>query len=111
MATTYKVLGQTLAAASNAYSTLYNPSGASAVLSTILVCNQSATAATYNIAIAASATSPTAPDATLAFYSIPVQPYTTNAHTLGITIESGKFIRVSASSASVAFQVYGSEIA
>lgn len=106
---TYKVLGQTLAASANAYSTLYAPSGVSAVISTLIVSNQSAAAATYNIAIAASATSPTLPDASILAGAVTIQPYSTATYTLGLTLESGKYIRVSGSSTSVGFQAYGSE--
>lgn len=109
MATTYKVLGQVLAPSAGAYATLYNPS-TQAVVSTIVVSNQGTTGATYNIAVAASATSPTAPDATLMCYSVYVAPNTTTSYTMGVTVESGKYIRVAASSTNVAFQAYGSEI-
>ena len=109
MATTYKILGQALAASANAYSTLYTTSGVSAVVSTIVVSNQSTSAATYNIAIASSASSPTAPDASLLAAGITIQPNTTVTYTLGLTMEASKYIRVSASSTSVGFQAYGSE--
>ena len=110
MATTYKVLGQVLAASSNAYGTLYNPSGVSAVVSSITVSNQSTSPATYSIAVAGSATSPTVPDATLLCAGVTIPANTTTSYTLGITLESGKFIRVSSSSTSVGFQAFGSEI-
>jgi hypothetical protein len=110
MATTYKVLGQVLAASSNAYSTLYNPSGVSAVVSTIAVSNQSTSPATYSIAIAGTANTPTAPDNTLLCAGITIPANTTTSYTLGVTLEAGKFIRVSASSTSVGFQAFGSEI-
>jgi hypothetical protein len=110
MATTYKVLGQVLAASSNAYGTLYNPSGVSAVVSSIVVSNQSTSPATYSIAIMGAASSPTAPDATLLCAGITLPANTTTSYTLGVTLEAGKFIRVSASSTSVGFQAFGSEI-
>lgn len=109
MAATYKVLGQALAAASNAYSTLYTTTGVSAVVSTIIISNQSTAPATYSIAVAGTANSPTAPDATLLAAGVLIQPNTTVTYTLGLTLEASKFIRVSASSTSVGFQAYGSE--
>jgi hypothetical protein len=109
MATSYKILGQALAAASNAYTTLYTTSGVSAVVSTIVVANQGSTPATYSIAIAGTANSPTAPDATLMASNVLIQPNTTTTYTIGVTLEASKFIRVSASSTSVGFQAYGSE--
>ena len=110
MATTYKILGQVLAPAASAFTTLYNPSGVSAVVSTIVVSNQSASTATYSIAIAATASSPTAPDASLLASGVTIPANTTTTYTIGVTLESAKYIRVSASSASIGFQAYGSEI-
>lgn len=109
MPTTYKVLGQVVAPSASAYATLYNPSTA-AVVSSIIVANQGTSTATYNIAVTATASSPTAPDATLMCASVQIPPNTTTTYTLGVTLESGKFIRVSANSVYVAFQAYGSEI-
>ena len=109
MATAYKVLGQALATASSAYSTLYTTTAVSAVISTLVVSNQGTTPATYSIAIAASETSPTVPDATLLAAGVLIQPNTTTTYTLGLTLQASKFIRVSASSTSVGFQAYGSE--
>jgi hypothetical protein len=107
---TYKILGQVLASASNAYSTLYNPSGVSAVVSSIVVSNQSTSPATYNIAIMGSAATPSTPDATLLCAGITIPANTTTSYTLGITLQSGRFIRVAASSTSVGFQAFGSEV-
>ena len=51
MATAYKVLGQSNPSATT-NTTLYTvPSATSAVVSTLTVCNQSSTAATYRIAV------------------------------------------------------------
>jgi hypothetical protein len=109
MATAYKILGQSLAASSNAYSTLYTTSGVSAVISTLVISNQSTSPATYSIAIAGSETSPTVPDASLLAANVLIQPNTTTTYTLGLTLQASKYIRVSASSTSVGFQAYGSE--
>jgi hypothetical protein len=110
MATVYKTLGQVLAPASSAYATLYNPSGANAIVSTIAVANQSSSLATFSIAVAGTATSPTVPDATLLYAGVLIPANTTFTLTLGLTVESGKFIRVSGSSTSIGFQAFGSEI-
>jgi hypothetical protein len=109
MAASFKILGQALAASASAYSTLYTTTGVSAVVSTLVVSNQGASPATYNIAIAGTANSPTAPDATLLAAGVLIQPYTTTTYSIGVTLEASKYIRVSASSTSVGFQAYGSE--
>lgn len=109
MAASFKILGQALAASASAYSTLYTTTGVSAVVSTLVVSNQSTSPATYSIAVAGTANSPTVPDATLLAAGVLIQPNTTTTYSIGLTLEASKYIRVSASSTSVGFQAYGSE--
>ena len=108
MATTYKVLGQSSPSATTA-TTLYTvPSSTKAVVSTITVCNQAATSATFRIAVR--------PDAeTLAAkhyvsYDSTVAANDTTALTLGITLDAADVVTVYASSATVSFNAFGSEI-
>ncbi len=51
MATSYKVLGQSNPSATTATSLYTVPAATQAIVSTITVCNQAATAATYRIAV------------------------------------------------------------
>lgn len=108
MASSYKVLGQSNPSATTA-TTLYTvPSLTEAIVSTITVCNQAATAATYRIAIR--------PDgATLAAqhyvaYDVSLPGNATDTLTLGITVNAADVITVYASSATMSFNAYGSEI-
>lgn len=108
MATTYKVLGQSNPSATTA-TTLYTvPSSTKAVVSTITVCNQAASAATFRVAVR--------PDAeTLAAkhyvaYDSTVAANDTTAFTLGITLDAADVITVYASTATVSFNAFGSEI-
>jgi glucose-6-phosphate dehydrogenase assembly protein OpcA len=109
MATTYKVLGQVNPSATTA-TTLYTVgSGKSAVVSTITVANQASTPATFRIAIRPAG-------ATLAAlhyisYDSTVAANDTTALTLGITLATTDVITVYASSATVSFNAFGSEIA
>ncbi len=110
MPTIYKVLGQLSAAASNAGETLYAvPSGFSAVVSSITVCNRGTSAATYRIAVRKAG-------ATLAtnqylVYDTSIPAATTTSYTLGVTLASTDVITVAqVSSANVTFQAFGSEI-
>ena len=109
MATTYKVLGQSNPSATTA-TTLYTcPASTQTVISTISVCNQAGTSGTYRIAVRPNG-------ATLApehyvVYDASVQANTTAAYTLGITIDASDVITVYASSASMSFNAFGSEIA
>ena len=111
MATEYKVLAQeTLTADTN--TDIYSvPAGKSAVISTITIANTASTAATYRLAVTSSATAASA--VTLAehvAYGVTAPANDTVALTLGITAETGKKLVAQSSSASVAFNVFGSEV-
>jgi len=108
MATTYKVLGQSNPSATTA-TTLYTvPSSTSTVVSTISICNQAATTASYRIAVRPAG-------ATLAAqhylaYDIAIAANDTTALTLGITLATTDVVTVYASSATLSFSAFGSEI-
>jgi glucose-6-phosphate dehydrogenase assembly protein OpcA len=108
MATVYKVLAQLNPAATTA-TTLYTvPASTSTVVSTITIANQTATAATFRIAVRPAA-------ATLAAlhyiaYDITVGASDTTALTLGLTLATTDVITVYASTATLSFNAYGSEI-
>lgn len=108
MAITYKVLGQSNPAATTA-TTLYTvPSSTSTVCSTITICNQSATAGTFRVAIRPAG-------ATLAAehyisYDTTVPGNDTVSLTIGITLAATDVITVYASSTSISFNLFGSEI-
>ena len=108
MATNYKVLGQSIPSATTA-TTLYTvPSATQAVVSTITVCNQAATAATYRIAIrvagAALATSQ------YIAYDVSLPANASDTLTLGITLNATDVITVYSSTATMSFGAFGSEI-
>jgi hypothetical protein len=109
MAKSYKVLGQSNPSATSA-TTLYTvPSATQTVVSSITICNLAATDATYRIAIR--------PDAeTLAnkhyiSYDSTIPANDTIGLTLGVTANAADVVTVYASTASVAFNIFGSEIA
>ena len=109
MATAYKVLGQSNPSATTA-TTLYTvPSATSAVVSTIVICNQTSSAATYRIAVRPAG-------ATLAAqhyvaYDVTVGASDSTALTLGITLATTDVVTVYASTATLSFTAFGSEIA
>jgi glucose-6-phosphate dehydrogenase assembly protein OpcA len=109
MATVYKVLGQSNPAATTA-TTLYTvPSATSTVVSTISICNQASTAATYRIAVRPAG-------ATLAaehyiVYGATVPASDSTMITVGLTLATTDVITIYASSATLSFNAYGSEIA
>lgn len=111
MATTYKVLGQVATSALGATTegSLYKPSGVASVVSTIAVCNQAGTSATYRIAIRMSGDSSTG-DKNWIVYGATVAASDTILLTIGATLENGAEIRVYASSNTMSFTAFGSEI-
>ena len=110
MPTSYKVLGQLAAAATNAGETLYTVStGFAGVISSLTVCNRGTTAATYRIAIR-KAGAPLATNQYLAYDSV-IPANTTTSLTLGLALASTDVITVAqVSTANVTFQAFGSEI-
>jgi len=108
MATTYKVLGQLNPAATTA-TTLYTvPSATSTVVSTITICNQSASADTYRIAIRPAGATLTA--AHYIAYNGAIPAYDTISLTIGITLATTDVVTVYAGTANLSFNLFGSEI-
>jgi hypothetical protein len=109
MPTVYKVLGQSNPSATTA-TTLYTvPSATSTVVSTITVANLGGSAATYRISVRPAAAVQT--NAMYIAYDVTVGANDTTTLTLGITLATTDVVTVYASTATVAFNAYGSEIA
>jgi hypothetical protein len=107
MATTYKVLGQSNPSATTA-TTLYTvPSASSAVVSSISVCNQAGTAATYRIAVRPAGAALAAQHYIVYGATVPASDAT--FFTLGLTLAATDVVTVYASSANLSFNAYGSE--
>lgn len=108
MATTYKVLGQSNPAATTA-TTLYTvPSATSAVISSIVIANLGGASATFRIAVRPAG-------ATLAnqhylVYDATISATDTITVTAGFTLATTDVITVYASTATMSFSVFGSEI-
>ena len=105
---TYKVLGQVNPAATT-LTTLYTvPSATSAVVSTLTVCNQTGTNATYRIAVRPAGAA-IDPKHYISFNSV-VPALDTIGLTLGITLATTDVVTVYASTSSLSFNLFGSEI-
>jgi len=108
MATNYKVLGQVAPLATTATTVYTVPSATQTVVSSITVCNRSATDGTFRLAVR--------PDgATLAnehyvVYDTAVSGNDTVVLVMGLTLDAGDILEGYASSADMSFNVYGSEI-
>jgi hypothetical protein len=110
MATSYKVLGNLATDGDlNTFSTLYVcPLDTSAVISTITVCNQTDLPHTYKIGLDESEGTPGISEFIAFGATVPAND--TIALTLGLTLDEGKHLRVSSTSASVSIIAFGSEI-
>lgn len=108
MAITYKVLGQ-INPSANTLSTVYTvPALTNAVISTITVCNQSANATTFDIAVRPGGAT-IDPKHYLSFKTS-LAGNDTISLTLGITLSATDVISANAGSSTVSFNAFGSEI-
>lgn len=108
MAITYKVLGQSAPSATTNTNLYTVPAATSAIISTIVVANRSASVVNYRIAIRPAG-------ATLAnehyiAYDVLVGAADSTTLTLGITLASTDIITVYAGTENLSFSVFGSEI-
>lgn len=87
------------------------PSSTEAVVSTIAVANLAGTAATFRIFVQKSAEVGSATNKQYIAYDVTVGALDTTTITIGITLATGDVIKVYASTANIAFNIFGSEIA
>lgn len=107
--TTYKVLAQSALSATTNTDVYTVPSATSAVVSTMVLCNRSTTAAAFRIAIRPAG-------ATLAnqhyiAYDVTLGANDSTTLTLGITLATTDVVTVYASTANVSVSLFGSQIA
>jgi hypothetical protein len=108
MTITYRVLGQSNPAATTD-ATLYTvPAGNSAVASTLTICNQSGAAANIRVAIRPSGIT-LASNSYIAYDTI-LRGNDTISYTIGLTLAATDVITVYANTATVSFNLFGSEI-
>ena len=104
----YKILGQ-INPTANTLTTLYTvPAGNSAVISTVSICNQSAVASTFDIAVQPANASIQSKH--YVNFKTPVPANDTIFLTLGITLAETDVISVNVGSSSISVNAFGSEI-
>jgi len=108
MATTYKVLGQIEPSAASTTTVYTVPSATQAVVSTITACNQGVASA--NVRIAVRPNGEVLADKHYVAYDVTLGAGQTAAFTIGITVDAADVIDVRASTATVSFNVFGTEI-
>ena len=104
----YKILGQLAAAATTEEGLYAVPASSSTVVSSIVIANRGATAATYRLADKPTAATTLATNHYLA-YDISIAANDSVALTLGITLAATNAIRTYASNANLTFTAFGSE--
>jgi hypothetical protein len=109
LAATYKVLGQVNPAATTATTAYTVPSATETVISTITVANLGAAPASYRIAVRPDGA--TLENKHYIVYDSTLAPQDTQTLTLGITINAADVVTVYSSTATMAFNLFGSEIA
>lgn len=109
MPTTYKVLGQSNPSAITEAILYTAPSLTQSVVSSIAICNQASTSATFRVAVRPSADSSTIAKHYLV-YGTTVAANDTIILTMGITLAASDKILVYASTGNISFAAYGSEL-
>jgi hypothetical protein len=109
LAATYKVLGQVNPAATTATTAYTVPSATETVISTITAANLGAAPATYRIAVRPDGA--TLENKHYIAYDASIAPQDTQTLTLGITLDATDVVTVFSSTATIAFNLFGSEIA
>jgi len=110
MATAYKILGQ-VATAATTETTLFTSTSVESIVSSLVICNQAGTSATYRVAVQPAAdTGSGATDKHYIVYGATVPASDSVFLTVGLTLAAGDRIRVYASTATLSFSAYGSQI-
>jgi hypothetical protein len=108
MPTNYKILGQSAPSATTSTDLYTVPSATETVVSSIVVANRDAAAATYRISCAPAGAS--VANAQYVAYDVTVGGSDSTVLTLGITLATTDKIRVYASTGDLTFTAFGSEI-
>jgi hypothetical protein len=108
MATTYKVLGQSNPAATTSTALYTVPALTQAIVSTLTVCNQAATDATFRVSISVNGATLSAKEYIAYDASISRNGFV--GLTLGITLGAADIVRVYGSTANLSFSIFGTEI-
>jgi hypothetical protein len=109
MAYTYKVLAQSAPSATTATDVYTVGAGKQAIVSSLIVCNRSASPVLYRVAVRPAGV--TLANEHYLAYDVTVNGSDTTIMTIGVTLTATDVITVYASTADLSFGIYGSEIA
>ena len=108
MATAYKVLGQSNPSATTNTDLYTVPAATEAVISTLVVCNQAASDATFRVAVRPDGETIAAKH--YVAYDVTVGASDSTTLTLGITMDATDVLTIYGSTATLSFNAFGSEI-
>jgi hypothetical protein len=108
MASIYKVLGQSAPAATTATNVYTVPAATEAVVSTIVVANRAATAASFRLSVRPGGASQA--NQHYVAYDVPIAANDSTTLTLGITLAATDVVTVYGSTANLSWNVFGTEI-
>jgi hypothetical protein len=108
MTITYKVLGQINPSATTATSLYTAPAATSAVVSSLTICNQAASAGTFRIAVRPAGAALSALH--YVAYDTAIPALDSISLSIGMTLATTDVVTVYASSATMSFTLFGSEI-
>jgi hypothetical protein len=108
MAEVLRVLGQAKPAITTLTDMYTVPALTSATISSLTVCNQSATPTTFSISIAPAGAADN--PAQFLYFLVPIAGNDTFIATVGLTLQAGSIIRVFNTLATLSFGAYGAEL-
>jgi hypothetical protein len=108
MATTYKILGQSIPSATTA-TTLYTvPSTTTAIASTLQICNQASTAGSFRVAVRPAGAALSSVHYLL--YDTAIAANDGISLTIGMCLSTTDVVTIYSSSGSISFTLFGSEL-
>jgi hypothetical protein len=108
MAEAFKILGQSAPAATTLTDLYTVPSATFTTLSSLTVCNRSATATTFRVSVAVAGATDAASQ--YIYYDQAIDGNSTYIATIGITLATTDKIRVYAGTANLTFNAFGVEV-
>jgi glucose-6-phosphate dehydrogenase assembly protein OpcA len=108
MAIAYRVLGQSNPSASTLTTVYTVPASTSTIISTVVICNQASTAATFSVAVQVQGSAIATKD--YINYQTPIPGNDSITLTLGMTLGNTDVLSVNFSTSTMSVNVFGSEI-
>ncbi len=108
MADTYGVLGQSDPSAATLTDAYTVPAATEAIVSSLVICNRSATPTAFRISVAPAGAADT--NAHYQYFDRPIGANDTFVATIGITLAATDVVRVYATLATLSFSVHGVEV-